>query len=333
MSGNDRKMTRRQGLAFIGAAAGGVPLTALDAWGQSFPMRSVRVVLPVGPGSGLDTRAREVSQRLAELLGQQVVVENRPGAGGIIAMNLVAKAPPDGYTLALAGIAPVAYYATLYRKLPFAPEDFAPVSLLATGPSSIYASPGFAPRSIEELVAYAKDKPGQLTFASQGIGTFQHLAGEWFKMAAGVDLLHVPYKEYGQLLTDLETGRVTLLFDSTGAVLGQVQGGKLKAFAVTGAQRLSSLPELPTFAEAGLPSYAPGINYGVFAPAGTPPSVVERLSMACAKVQRSKEIQESLARFGFSSLGTTPAEFSSYIATERERWIKVVRASGAQLDY
>jgi len=245
----------------------------------------------------------------------------------------VSKAPADGYTLALAGIAPVAYYSALYRKLPFAPEDFMPVSLLATGPSSVYASPGFAPRSIEELVAYAKSRPGQLTFASQGIGTFQHLAGEWFKAATGVDLLHVPYKDYGQLLTDLEAGRVTLLFDSTGAVLGHVQGGKLKAFAVTGAHRLGSLPEVPTFAEAGLPAYEPGVNYGVFAPAGTPLAVVELLSLACARVQRSKEIQESLARFGFSSQGTTPAEFASYIATERERWIKVVRASGAQLEY
>lgn len=333
MNGNIHNMTRRQGLALISAAAGALPLSVLDAWGQSFPTRSVRVVLPVGPGSGLDARAREVTQKLSELLGQQVVVENRPGAGGIIAMNLVAKAPADGYTLALAGIAPVAYYSALYRKLPFAPEDFAPVSLLATGPSSVYASPGFAPRSIEELVAYAKITPGHLTYASQGIGTFQHLAGEWFKVAAGVDLLHVPYKEYAQILTDLETGRVTLLFDSTGAVLGHVQGGKLKAFAVTGAQRLGSLPEVPTFAESGLPAYEPSISYGVFAPAGTPPTVIGRLSLACGKVQKSKEIQDSLARFGFSSLGTNPAEFTSYIATERERWIKVVRASGTQLEY
>ena len=333
MNDNSHDLTRRQGLALIGAAAGSLALSAFDAGAQSFPTRSLRVVLPVGPGSGLDARAREVTQKLSDLLSQQVVVENRPGAGGIIAMNLVAKAPADGYTLALAGIAPVAYYSALYRKLPFAPEDFAPVSLLATGPSSIYASPEFAPRSVEELVTYAKGKPGQLSFASQGVGTFQHLAGEWFKVAAGVDLLHVPYKEYGQILSDLESGRVTLLFDSTGAVLGHVQGGKLKAFAVTGAQRLGSLPQVPTFAEAGLPAYEPGVNYGVFAPAGTPPAVVESLSLACAKVQRSKEIQESLARFGFSSQGSTPAEFASYIASERERWIKVVRASGAQLEY
>ena len=333
MNGNRFGVTRRQGLVFIGAAAGALPINVTNAWGQSFPAKPIRIVLPVGPGSGLDARAREVAQKLSDILGQSVVVENRPGAGGIIAMNLVAKAPADGYTLALAGIAPVAYYSALYRKLPFSPDDFAPVSLLATGPSSVYASAEFTARSVEELVAHAKGRPGMLSFASQGVGTFQHLAGEWFKVVAGVDLLHVPYKEYGQLLTDLETGRVTLLFDSTGAVLPHVQGGKLKAFAVTGAHRLGSLPDVPTFAEAGLPAYEPGINYGVFAPTSTPQSVIETLSVACAKVQRSKEVQDILARFGFTSLGTTPSEFSSYIAKERERWIKVVKASGAQLEY
>jgi tripartite-type tricarboxylate transporter receptor subunit TctC len=326
-------VTRRRSLVFIGAAAGGFALSVADAWGQSFPARPLRVILPVGPGSGLDARAREVTQKMSEILGQSVVVENRPGAGGIIAMNLVARAPADGYTLALAGIAPIAYYSALYRKLPFAPDDFAPVSLLATGPSSVYSAPELASRSVGDLIALAKARPGQLTFASQGIGTFQHLAGEWFKQAAGVELLHVPYKDYGQILTDLETGRVTLLFDSTGAVLGHVQGGKLKAFAVTGDHRLSSMPQVPTFAEVGLPTYEPGVNYGLFAPAGTSPSVVESLSAACAKVQRSREIQDSLARFGFTSLGTTPAEFAGYIAKERERWIRVVKASGVQLDY
>ena len=333
MNDNRKKVTRRQSLIFIGAAAFALRLSVTDAWGQSFPAKSIRVVLPVGAGSGLDARAREVAQKLSELLGQPVVVDNRPGAGGIIAMNLVAKAPADGYTLALTGIAPVAYYADLYRKLPYSPDDFAPVSLLATGPSSIYAGAGFTARSVEELVALAKAKPGMLTFASQGVGTFQHLAGEWFKVAAGVDLLHVPYKEYGQILTDVETGRVTLLFDSTGAVLPHVQAGKLKAFAVTGAHRLGSLPEVPTFAEAGLPAYEPSVNYGLFAPSGTPQSAIESLSVACAKVQMSKEIQDILARFGFSSLGTTPAEFASYITKERERWVKVVKASGVLLEY
>ena len=172
-----------------------------------------------------------------------------------------------------------------------------------------------------------------LSFASQGTGTFQHLSGEWFKMVAGVDLLHVPYKRYGQILTDLESGRVTLLFDSTGAVLPHVQAGKLRAFAVTGSHRLGGLPEVPTFAEAGLPAYEPGINYGVFAPAGTPQTVIETLSLACAKIQGSREIQDTIARFGFTWLGTSPSEFAGYIARERERWSKVVKATGLQLEY
>jgi tripartite-type tricarboxylate transporter receptor subunit TctC len=273
------------------------------------------------------TRVRVGDAEAIQLLGQRVVVENRPGAGGIIT---IISSPGTGRWLR-------SHWQALRRSRTTRPYTASCRSRRKTCPVSLWRRgrllrPGFAPRSIEELVAHAKSRPGQLTFASQGIGTFQHLAGEWFKVAAGVDLLHVPYKEYGQILTDLETGRVTLLFDSTGAVLGHVQGGKLKAFAVTGAQRLGSLPEVPTFAEAGLPTYEPSINYGVFAPAGTPPTVVESLSLAFAKVQRSKEIQESLARFGFSSQGTTSAEFASYIATERERWIKVVKASGVQLD-
>jgi tripartite-type tricarboxylate transporter receptor subunit TctC len=333
MNDNRNKVTRRQSLIFIGASALAFRLSVTDAWGQSFPAKSIRVVLPAGAGSGLDARAREVAQKLSEVLGQPVVVENRPGAGGIIAMSLVAKASADGYTLALSGIAPVAYYADLYRKLPYLPGDFAPVSLLATGPSSIYAGAQFNARTLEELLALARAKPGMLTFASQGVGTFQHLAGEWFKLTAGVDLLHVPYKEYGQILTDVESGRVTLLFDSTGAVLPHVQAGKLKAFGVTGDHRLGSLPEVPTFAEEGLPAYEPSVNYGLFAPAGTPPAVIESLSVACAKIQKSREMRDVLARYGFTSLGTTPAEFSSYIARERERWIKVVKASGVLLEY
>lgn len=331
---HDRPLnSRRQWLAAALAGAGAFALRIPDAAAQPFPAKPIRFVLPAGPGSGLDHRAREVAQKLSEILGQPVQVENRPGAGGIIAMAQVAKAPADGYTLALAGIASVAYYPALYRNLPYSPDDFVPVSLLATGPSSIYARADFPARSVQELIALAKSKPGTLSFASQGNGTFQHLSGEWFRIAAGVDLLHVPYKEYGQILADLEGGRVSLLFDSTGAVLGHVQAGKLRAFAITGSQRLGSLPDVPTFAEAGLPAYEPGINYGVLAPAGTSQAVIDALSAACAKVQGSKEIRESIARFGFRSLGTSPGEFAAYIASERERWSKVVKATGVQLEY
>ena len=302
------------------------------ALGETYPARPIRLLVPVGPGAGLDTRAREVAAKLSELLGQHVVVENRPGAGGIIALNLAAKSAPDGYTLALSGIGPIAYYPVLYRKLPYGADDFLPVSLLATGPSSVYVGPSFPANTVQELVALAKARPGELTFASQGSGTFQHLAGEWFKTAVGVDLVHVPYKDYGQILADVESGRVSILFDSTGAVLGHVQSGKLKALAVTGDRRLPTLRDVPTFTEAGIFGYEPGINYGIFAPAGTPTSVIDTLAVACAKVGRSKDIQASIERFGFVSRGTTPAEFADYVAGEAKRWSKVIRMAGLQLD-
>jgi tripartite-type tricarboxylate transporter receptor subunit TctC len=323
------KLDRREAVLAI-LALGAMPLAAKA---QQYPSKPLRIIVPVGPGSGLDARSREIAARLSEYLKQQVIVENRPGAGGIIAMGIVGKSPPDGYTLVISPIATVAYFPTLYRKLSYSPSDFAPVSLLATGPSAVYASPSLPASSVKELLSLARAKPGELTFASQGKGTFQHLAGELFKQIGNVDLLHVPYKEYGQILTDVESGRVSLLFDSTGAVLAHVQAGKLKALGVTGMQRLKSLPDVPTFSEAGMPAYGAEINYGIFAPAGTPQTIIDALSLACAKAQASKEIQEILGRFGFTSRGTTPAEFTSYIVKERDRWTGVVKATGLQLDY
>lgn len=306
-------------------------ISSAPTWSQTFPVKPIRIVLPVGAGSGLDARAREVAHKMAERFAQPVTVENRPGAGGIIAINLVAKAPADGYTLAISGIAPIAYYPALYRKLPYAADDLVPVSLLATGPSAVYVSADSPARTLAELITMAK--VGSLSFASQGFGTFQHLSGEWFKTAAGVDLMHVPYKEYAQILTDLGSGRVTILFDSTGAVLPHVRANKLRALAVTGAERLASLPHVPTFSELGLSGYDPGINYGVFAPAGTPRAVVDVLAEGFANVQRTSEIREILGRFGFASIGSGPGEFAQYISRERERWSAVVKGTGLQLDY
>ena len=300
---------------------------------ETYPVKPIHLIVPSGPGAGIDSRAREVANKLSEVLGQPVIVENRPGAGGIIAIGGAAKAVADGYTLAFSSIFPLVYFPALYRKLPYAPHDLVPVSLLATGPSSVYASPSFPANTVQELLELAKAKPGSITFGSQGHGSFQHLAGEWFKSAAQVDLLHIPYKDYSQILTDLMAGRVSLLFDSTGAVLPQVLAGKLKAMAVTGAKRLANLPEVPTFSEAGLSDYEPGVNYGIFAPAGTPQPVIDALALACARVQKSKEIQDSIARIGFTSVGSTPAELAGFMAKEQGSWIKVVKATGLQLDY
>ena len=330
ISPSRRSCLRR--LALAGVSTSAVTI-ATSARAQPYPTKPIRLVTPAGAGSGLDARAREVAQKLSEIMGQQVIVENRPGGAGILAIQQVAKAAPDGYTLAVSSIAPVAYYPALYRKLPYSPSELAPVSLLATGPASIYVSTTFAARTLSDLVGMAKAKPGSLTFASPGVGTFQHLAGEWFRARAGIELLHIPYKDYGQILTDLFAERVSMLCDSTGVGLPQVQGGRLRALAVTGTKRLGSLPDVPTFAEAGLTGYDPHVNYGVFAPAGTPKTVIDAIADACAKVQGSREIRDILERFGFTPVGGSPADFAIYIAVERERWSAVVNATGVHLDY
>lgn len=306
---------------------------SVSCLGQSYPSKPIRIVVTVAPGSGLDARAREIAQGLPEYLGQPVVVENKPGGGGIIAAGAVAKSAPDGYTFLLGGVSVVSYYPVLYKKLPYSADDFVPVSLLATGPTTVYANPSVPATSLKELITYAKAHPGELTFASPGEGTFQHLAGEMFRSRAGVSMLHVPYKDYSQLVTDLQGGRISVLFDSTGALMAHVQAGRLKAFAVTGAHRIAGFPNVPTFAEAGLPAHDAAISYGLLAPQGTPQAIVETVSFACAKVQRAPDIQERLSRFGFTPRGTTPAEFKQFIGEERARWSAVIKETGVQLDF
>ncbi len=300
---------------------------------QSYPSKPIRFVLTVAPGSGLDARAREIAGLLPEYLGQPVVVENRPGAGGIIAATTVSKSASDGYTFLLGGVSVVSYYHVLYRKLPYAADELLPVSLLATGPTTLYAHPAIPAASLKELIGYAKSRPGELTFASPGEGTFQHLAGEMFRTRAGLSMLHVPYKDYSQLVTDLQGGRVALLFDSTGALMAHVQSRRLKAFAVTGVQRVAGLPDVPTFAEAGLPQHDAMISYGVLAPRGTSRAIVETVSAACARVHQMPELRERLSRFGFLPRGSTPEEFRQFIAEERARWSTVIQQAGVQLDF
>ena len=307
--------------------------TSVPCLAQTYPTKPVRFVITVAPGSGLDARAREIAQRLPDYLGQPVVIENRPGGGGIIAASAVAKSAPDGYTFLLGGVSVVSYYPVLYRKLPYLADDFVPVSLLATGPTAVYAATSLQAASLHELIAYAKAHPGELAFGSPGEGSFQHLAGEMFKSRSGVQMLHVPYKEYSQLVNDLHGGRIALLFDSTAALSAQVQAGRLKALAVTGARRVGSLPDVPTFAEAGLPAHDAMISYGLLAPRGTPQAIVDSVSSACSKVQRAPEMEERLRQFGFVGRGTTPAEFLQFISEERGRWSKVIAETGIRLDY
>jgi tripartite-type tricarboxylate transporter receptor subunit TctC len=276
---------------------------------------------------------RLLAKRLTASLGQQFVVDNRPGAGGGIGAALVAKAPADGYTLLLGGVSTHGINPTLYPNLAYDPiKDFAPISSLVTMPNVVVVNPAVPVRSLAELVDYARAHPGKLAFASSGNGTTLHLAGELFMRAATVKMVHVPYKGGGPALVDLLGGQVQVMFDNIPVSLQMVRAGKLRALAVTGPGRSAAAPELPTVAESGYPGYAVISWQGLFAPAGTPAPIVARLSEAVRAALRDKELRQQLARDGIDAAGSTPAELSAFVNAEIARWGKVVRESGAKLD-
>ncbi|MGH8619801.1 MAG: Bug family tripartite tricarboxylate transporter substrate binding protein [Burkholderiales bacterium] len=296
---------------------------------QSFPAKPIRLIVPFPPGGGNDTVARAVGQELAKPLGQQVVIDNRPGAGGALGAELAAKAPPDGHTLFLAGVASHGINPALNPKLPYDPiRDFAPVSLLASAPLILVVHPSLPARSVKELIALAKAKPGALNYASNGPGSSSHMAGELFKLSTRTDLVHIPYKGLSPALTDLMSGQVQIMFSSAVAMLPQVKAGRLRGLATTGAKRPAAIPDLPTVAEAGVPGYETGSWYGIVAPAGTPPDIVNRLSAEMQKIVRQPAIQERFNAEAASPVGSTPQEFVTHLQREKERWTKVVKATG-----
>jgi tripartite-type tricarboxylate transporter receptor subunit TctC len=315
----------------VGAAAA---LTApRRALGQGYPSKAVQIVVPFAPGGATDIVARLVAAKLNERLGQPVVIENRPGAGGNIGAAVAAKAAPDGYTMFMGTISTHAINPSLYAKLGYDPvRDFAPVSLLTSVPLVLVVHPGLGARSIKDVIALAKAKPGELTYASPGAGTALHLAGELFKTLAGVDIVHVPYKGSAPALTDVMAGRVSLMFDTSLSALPHVKGGKLHALAVTTARRSPMLPELPTVTEAGVPGFEVSAWNGVLVPAGTPRDVVGRLATEIAAIMKLPDVRDRLGAQGAEAIGSTPDEFARYIAAETAKWAVVVRASGARVD-
>jgi tripartite-type tricarboxylate transporter receptor subunit TctC len=301
------------------------------AHGQAFPTRPVRIVVPFPPAGAVDILARVVGQKLGDKWKQGVVVENRPGGGTVLGTDIVAKSPADGYTLLLA-VTSHAINATLVDKLPFDPvKDFAPLSLAATGLTILVVHPSVPANSVAELIAYAKSNPGKLNFGSPGSGTAMHLSGEMFKVAAGINVVHVPYKGTQPVLNALLAGEIAYTFD-TGIALPQVKAGKLKAFAVTSARRSAAAPELPTMAEAALPGFEAQSWYGFLAPAGTPAAVVELLSRDINETLRDPDVRERLNRIALEAQGTTPVEFEQYLKTDIVKWGRVVKASGAKAD-
>lgn len=310
------------GMTFCGPAAA-----------QQYPARPIRMIIGFPPGGGTDIIGRIVGQRLSEVLGQQILPDNRGGASGQIAAELTAKAPPDGYTVMMAHIAAISILPTLISKLPYDPQrDFAPITLVAIGPNLLVVHPSVPARSVKELVALAKARPGQLHYASPGAGTVQHLAAELFKLQARVDMLHVPYKGSGQSIVDLIAGQVHLNFDSVPPVLPHVRSGRLRALAVTSEKRFSILPNIPTVTEGGVPGFDMSTWWGLVAPSAVSKDIIGRLQNETVKLLRQPDVKERIAFAGADTVGNTAAEFGVFIRSEAAKYARIVKAANIKID-
>ena len=306
-------------------------LTCAAAHGQSaYPQKPIRLIAPFAPGGGTDILARLFGQEMSETLGQPVIVDNRGGAGGTIGTDIAAKAPPDGYTLILVS-GSHAINPGLYRKLPYdSVNDFAPITQIAASPGILVVNPSLPVKSVKDLIALARAKPGQINYASAGSGTPPHLAGELFKVMAKIDMVHVPYKGNAPAFTDVIGGQVSLIFPTMPSAMPFIKSGRLRPVAVTSARRSPAAPEIPTIAESGLPGYEAISWYGVLAPARTPPQIVARLHEVLVSAIRAPDMQEKLAAQGLELVGNTPQQFSAVIRSEIAKWAKVVKASNAK---
>jgi tripartite-type tricarboxylate transporter receptor subunit TctC len=315
--------------SIVGALVCGLMgLIAAAARADDYPTRPVRVIVGFGPGSGADITARVVGARMSEILGQQIVVENKAGAGSSLAADYVAHAAKDGYTLLMATAAqPINAAVSPTLNFDFV-KDFVPIVRLTTTANLLVVTPSLEVRSVGELIALAKAKPDALSFGSSGVGTGTHLAGELFKVLTGVHIVHVPYGGSAQAVTDLLAGRIQILFTPASTVIAHVRDGKLVALAATETKRTAIAPEVPTMAEAGLDGFDTGLWFGLLAPAGTPPAVIERISAAARQALESDAVVKALAPQGIDIVGGTPDAFAAYIAGEMKRWDTVARAAG-----
>lgn len=303
------------------------------AHAQEWPTKSIRLIVPFPPGGGTDIISRFIGQKLSERLGQSVVIDNRPGAGGNIGTAMAAKAPADGYTLLMDPGSTITVNPSLYSNLQFdSVKDFAPVSLIAVNPYVVVVNPSVPANSIKELIALAKAKPGQLTFASSGAGQTTHMAGELFMLDTGVLLLHVPYKGGGPAIVDTMGGQTSMLFGNMGSVLPYIKAGKLRALAVTTSTRFAPLPDVPTVAESGVPGYDISEWLGLFAPAGTPNEIVDRLHKEVVAILKSPGVAEKLSAEGFEPVGSAPAEFAAFIREDIAKWAKVVKQANIRIE-
>ena len=307
--------------------------TALGAEATSYPNRPIRIVVPFPPGAGTDIIGRAIAQALNEAWQQSLVVDNRPGAGGTIGSDIVAKSTPDGYTLLLGNISTLALAPHLYKKLPYAPlRDFSPITLITTSHNILVVHPSVPAKTVKELIALAKARPRQLNYGSAGSGTTSHLGGALFASMAGVELTHVPYKGSGPSLTDLIAGQLQLSVGTIATTLAHIRAGRLRALGVTSLKRSPLLPDLPTIAEAALPGFEVLVWQGIVAPAGTPKPVVGKLNGQIVKSLHTSEMKRRLESQGLEPVGNTPEQFAAFIRTETDKWGKVVREAGAKVD-
>jgi tripartite-type tricarboxylate transporter receptor subunit TctC len=308
-------------------------LFPLTVFAQAYPVKPIRLICPFPVGGIADLYGRIVAAKLTEAWGQPVLVENRTGAGGNIGADLVAKSPPDGYAIVIGSIGTHAVNPTLFARMPYdAVNDFAPISLLLEAEGLLVVHPSVPAKSVPELIAHARANPGKLTFASAGMGTASHLAGELFKSMAKLDLSHIPYKGNVPAITDLLAGQTSLIFATMPTVLPHVKAGKLRGLATIGPVRSAAAPDLPTVAEAALPGFAVTNWVGFFAPAGTPAEIVRRWNTETHKVMQSPEIQARLVNEGARFIAMTPEQYAAFVRSEMAKWAPVVRASGARVD-
>lgn len=307
--------------------------TASAAAPQGYPTKPIRMVCPFPPGGTTDLVARLVAQRLSEAWGEQVIVDNRAGAGGIIGTETVAKAAPDGYTMLLGSITTHAVNPALYKKLDFDPiKDFIPVSLVVSSPQLLAVHPSVPVKSVKELISFAKAKPGQLNYASAGVGTSPHLTFELFKSMAAIDVAHVPYKGTGPAITELVGGQVQMMITGVVALMPHIKSGKLRGLAATSEKRVAALPDLPTIAESGIPKFDVSSWFGVFLPAGTPKPIVTKMNGEIRKILAAPDVRKRLIDQGADPASSTPEQFAAYVKSEMARWGKVVRDTGARAD-
>jgi len=329
----NQEKTMRLSVVCARLMAAAMACAAIGGWAQPYPAKPIRIIVPFPAGGTADIMARVVGQKMTETWGQQVLIDNRSGAGGNIAADLAAKSAPDGYTLFLCTVGTHAVHQTLYEKLSFDPiKDFSAVAYIAGVPNVVVVHPSIPVRSVKELIGFIKARPGRINFGSSGTGSSVHMSGEMLKVMAGLDMTHIPYKGNPQAVTDLMAGQIELMITNMPSVIPYIQSGRLRALAVTTKARSPALPDLPTMEEAGLPGYESSAWFGLVSPAAVPRNIVSKLNAEVMRIVGLEDVKRNLASQGAYPLVMTPDEFGAFMKAETAKWAKIVKASGARAD-